>query len=173
MKQKQFSMIVSAILLTVLMTLFASQTVFAEDIPEPYDPEIVETEPVQTEEPVYTEPVYTEPVYTDEPVYTEEPIYTEEPPEYTEPVTEPQPEETQAPTEYAAPIENDNNNSGNIAPTEFFEPPTLPKTVSQKTYSTNYTAGIVSWICVGVGIIVMAVVLISNKISGRRRMGGI
>ena len=142
MKQKQFSMIVSAILLTVLMTLFASQTVFAEDIPEPYDPEIVETEPVQTEEPA-------------------------------EPVTEPQPEETQAPTEYAAPIENDNNNSGNIAPTEFFEPPTLPKTVSQKTYSTNYTAGIVSWICVGVGIIVMAVVLISNKISGRRRMGGI
>lgn len=170
MKPKQLKRIGAAMLLAMLLILCASQTVFAENETGSYESEAVETQPQE-------QPVYTEPVYTDEPVYTEPPVETEAPTEYAEPVTETQEQEQQEATAYAAPVENDNNNhidnNGSNKPTEFFEPPTLPKTVSKKTYSTNYTAGIVSWICVGVGIIVMAVVLISNKISGRRRMGSL
>ena len=44
----------------------------------------------------------------------------------------------------------------------------IDKSISKKTYSTDYTAGIVSWICVGVGLIVMLVMLVSTKISGRK-----
>ena len=44
----------------------------------------------------------------------------------------------------------------------------MNKSVSKKTYSTDYTAGIVSWICVGVGVIVIIVMLVSTKISGSR-----
>ena len=44
----------------------------------------------------------------------------------------------------------------------------MDKSVSNKTYSTDNIAGIVSWICVGVGLVVMAVMLISTKASGRR-----
>ena len=43
----------------------------------------------------------------------------------------------------------------------------MDKSVSSKTYSTDYTAGIVSWICVGVGLIVVLVMLVSTKLSGR------
>ena len=44
----------------------------------------------------------------------------------------------------------------------------MDKSVSNKTYSTDNIAGIVSWICVGVGLVVVAVMLISTKASGRR-----
>ena len=44
----------------------------------------------------------------------------------------------------------------------------VDKSGSDKTYSTDYTAGVVSWICVGVGVVVILVMIISTKISGSR-----
>ena len=51
-----------------------------------------------------------------------------------------------------------------------FQAPTIAKTVSEKKYSTSYTAGIVSWICVGLGIVAIAVVMISTKVGARKRI---
>ncbi|HCI60402.1 MAG TPA: hypothetical protein DE313_06290 [Ruminococcus sp.] len=123
-------------------------------------------------EPVETEPVYTEPVVTDAP-------YQEETTEYV-PETEPLPQET---TEYV-PTETEPYESETEAPTQaqyvepqqqsttsYIQTPTVSKTVSKKQYSTNYTAGIISWACVGVGVIVAAAVLISTKVSGRKTVG--
>ena len=116
-------------------------------------------------EPVETEPVYTEPVVTDAP-------YQEETTEYV-PETEPLPQET---TEYV-PTETEPYESETEAPTQaqyvepqqqsttsYIQTPTVSKTVSKKQYSTNYTAGIISWACVGVGVIVAAAVLILSLI---------
>ena len=122
-------------------------------------------------EPVETEPVYTEPVVTDAP-------YQEETTEYV-PETEPLPQET---TEYV-PTETEPYEPETEAPTQaqyvepqqsttsYIQTPTVSKTVSKKQYSTNYTAGIISWACVGVGVIVAAAVLISTKVSGRKAVG--
>ncbi|MGN0449097.1 MAG: hypothetical protein ACI4G0_01880 [Ruminococcus sp.] len=124
-----------------------------------------------TAAPVETEPVYTEPVVTDAP-------YQEETTEYV-PETEPLPQET---TEYV-PTETEPYEPETEAPTQaqyvepqqsttsYIQTPTVSKTVSKKQYSTNYTAGIISWACVGVGIIVAAAVLISTKVSGRKAVG--
>ena len=124
-----------------------------------------------TVEPFETQPEYTEPVVTDAP-------YQEETTEYV-PETEPLPQET---TEYV-PTETEPYEPETEAPTQaqYVEPqqsttsynqtPTVSKTVSKKQYSTNYTAGIISWACVGVGIIVAAAVLISTKVSGRKAVG--
>ena len=49
-----------------------------------------------------------------------------------------------------------------------FVPPTIPKTVSEKSYSTNYAFGIISWICVLVGVIVIISVAASTKASAYR-----
>ena len=78
--------------------------------------------------------------------YTE-PVYTEEP-------TEPYYEET---TEY-----DFNNNVVNetVSPTQL-----STSKVSTKRYETNDAAGIVYWVCVIVGIIVLIFVLLSTKIS--------
>lgn len=154
------------LLLVMITALFSTVTVFAEDL----DGDGIDDTPVETVEPVYTEPEYTEPVYT-EPVteyieptteYTEpettEPI-VEETTEYVEPETE---EQVQQQTEY---IEYDEPQQ--IEETEFVAP-TVAKTVSDKKYETNYTAGIISWICVGVGVLVVCIVLVSNKASGRK-----
>lgn len=43
----------------------------------------------------------------------------------------------------------------------------IDKSISNKTYTTDNTAGIVSWICVGVGLIVMLVMLLSTKLTGK------
>ena len=51
-----------------------------------------------------------------------------------------------------------------------FQAPTIAKTVSEKKYSTSYTAGIVSWICVGLGVVAIAVVMISTKVGARKRI---
>lgn len=117
---------------------------------------------------------------------TEEPQpETEEPQPQTEepqPVTDaPQPEtdapqpETEAPkTEEQPETEKqtqeiiNNNDDNNKKPTEFFVPPTVPKTVSQKKYSTNYAFGVASWICAGVGVIVILAVAISTKAGSKR-----
>lgn len=124
-----------------------------------------------TAEPVETEPVYTEPVVTEAPYQEETTEYVPEteplPQETTEyvPKTEPYEPETEAPTQ-AQYVESQKQST-----TSYIQTPTVSKTVSKKQYSTNYTAGIISWACVGVGIIVAAAVLISTKVSGRKAVG--
>lgn len=157
-----------SILVIAVMMLFSCASVFAVDLDgDGIDDEV----PVNTE--AQTE--YVEPEYTDPP--TE---YVEPEPEQTEPPTEyvePEPEQTEPQTEYVAPetkFEQTEEQTQNAAPapvaqeTTEFQAPTLAKTISDKQYSTNYTAGIISWICVAVGIIVVVVVLISTKVGGKK-----
>lgn len=113
---------------------------------------------------------------------------TEAPPEPTEEQpaeTEPAPVETDPPqTEYSgeADAQDDDNTpsptqsaqdeylsmSDSDANSPGINSVKMDKSLSDKTYTTDYTAGIVSWICVGVGLIVIFVMLVSTKISGRR-----
>lgn len=142
--------------LAVLALSVCSITAFAvgEDDSQTPDPQ---PDPVVTEYvPVETEPQYTEPIYT-EPVYTEAPTT-----EYVEPETEAQKqEETQYQNQYVETQATDSTE---------FQAPTIAKTVSEKKYSTSYTAGIVSWICVGLGVVAIAVVMISTKVGARKRI---
>lgn len=161
--EKQLSKAIS-LLLVMIIALFSTATVFAEDL----DGDGIDDEIVETVEPIYTEPEYTEPVYTEplteyiEPTteYIEETTepYVEETTEYIE--TEPETQEQPQQTEYIA-----NEEPQQVVTTEFVAP-TVAKTVSDKKYETNYTAGIISWICVGVGILVVSAVLVSTKVSG-------
>ena len=146
--------------LAVLALSVCSITAFAvgEDDPQTPDPQ---PDPVVTEYvPVETEPQYTEPIYT-EPVYTEAPTT-----EYVEPETE------EPATEYVQPETEDQNQYVETQATDSteFQAPTIAKTVSEKKYSTSYTAGIVSWICVGLGVVAIAVVMISTKVGARKRI---
>lgn len=166
---KSVSFLKKAVCFSILITaiFFSTLSVFAVD----YDGDGIDDD-ISTVEPVYTEPIYTEPVYTESP-YVEETTeyvpetepYHEETTEYVPPETEPYEPETEVPTQaqYVEPEQ--------VGTTSFIQTPTVSKTVSQKQYSTNYTAGIVSWACVGVGIIVAATVLISTKVSGRKAVG--
>ncbi|MGN0501784.1 MAG: hypothetical protein ACI4HN_02570 [Ruminococcus sp.] len=165
---KSISFLKKAVCFFMLITAvwFSTFSVLAVD----YDGDGIDDD-VSTVEPVVTEPVYTEPVYT-EPPYVEEttgyvPVtepYQEETTEYVPYETEPYEPETEAPTQaqYVEPQQST---------TSYIQTPTVSKTVSKKQYSTNYTAGIISWACVGVGIIVAASVLISTKVSGRKAVG--
>lgn len=154
------------------LVLIASGFTIAYAVDEDYDGyDDVTGEPVASAgtvetDPPYTEAPYTEPVYTDSP-YTQQP-YTEAP--YTEaPYTEAPTEAYEETTNIYVPVQR-----GDIQqdPSEFV-PPTVSKTVSQRSYSTNYTAGIVSWICVGVGLLLMFIVALSTKISGRSARRGL
>lgn len=122
-------------------------------------------------EPFETQPEYTEPVVTDAPYQEETTEYvpeteplSQETTEYVPTETEPYEPETETPTQaqYVEPQQST---------TSYIQTPTVSKTVSKKQYSTNYTAGVISWACVGVGIIVAAAVLISTKVSGRKALG--
>lgn len=138
--------------LAVLALSVCSITAFAvgEDDSQTPDPVVTEYVPVETE-PQYTEPIYTEPVYTEAPTT-----------EYVEPETEaPKQEETQYQNQYVETQATDSTE---------FQAPTIAKTVSEKKYSTSYTAGIVSWICVGLGVVAIAVVMISTKVGARKRI---
>ena len=151
-------------LLAVLALSVCSITAFAvgED-----DPQVPDSQP----EPVVTEyvPDETEPQYT-EPVYTEAPTTEYVAPETEEPTTEyVQPETTEAPVQEETQYQNQYVETQAPDSTEF-QAPTIAKTVSEKKYSTSYTAGIVSWICVGLGIVVIAVVMISTKVGARKRI---
>lgn len=165
----------------IFIALYCGMTAFAVDYDgdgidddEPIATEVVteyvETEPEPAPEPE-TEPV-TEPSYEPE---TEPEYEPETEPEY-EPETEPETE-----TEYIEPVEPEYSETTpayvetypiDDNSTTDYQAPTLAKTVSTKTYSTNYTAGIVSWLCVGVGVITVSVVLISTKASGRKQRRG-
>lgn len=138
---------------TVAVIVFFSCTaVFAVDL---------DGDGIDDEEPAYT----AAPTEFVEPVQTEattefvepEPVQTEETTEFVDN----QPEQTEEQTQNAAPAPV-------VQETTEFQAPTLAKTISDKQYSTNYTAGIISWICVAVGIIVVAAVLISTKAGGKK-----
>lgn len=149
--------------LAVLALSVCSITAFAvgEDDPQTPDPQ---SDPVVTEYvPVETEPQYTEPVYTEAPTTEYVEPKTEEPTtEYVQPETEAQKqEETQYQNQYVETQATDSTE---------FQAPTIAKTVSEKKYSTSYTAGIVSWICVGLGVVAIAVVMISTKVGARKRI---
>lgn len=160
---KSVNFLKRAVCLSILIiaVFFSGFSVFAEN---ETGNDVTAVEPVVTE-PIYTEPVVTADTYqeeTTEYVPETEP-YQEETTEYI-PKTEPYEPETEAPTQaqYVEPQQST---------TSYIQSPTVSKTVSKKQYSTNYTAGIISWACVGVGVIVAAAVLISTKISGRKVVG--
>ncbi len=169
MTDKKYIQKAICLLTAIFIAVFCTVTVFAVDEDMPSDSiTLIDDEHTQIPSD------YAEPVTEPEPTYEE--------PEYTEPATEPPTEyvPTEA-TDYAEPQTeqitteavqnitdyNAQNATTSVAKTEFVAP-TVAKTVSSKSYTTNYTAGIVSWICVGVGIIVVAAVLISNKVSGNK-----
>lgn len=168
MKNKVILKRLFSILAVVVISLFSFMTAFAVDL---------DGDGIDDEEPVYTaeSTEYVEPVYTEaptefvetEPVQPEtqtehivtEPVQNNDPTEYVN--NEPKPEQTEEQTQNAAPAPI-------VQETTEFQAPTLAKTISDKQYSTNYTAGIISWICVAVGVIVVAAVLISTKAGGKK-----
>lgn len=153
--------------IVIIISLFCTTTVLAVDFDgDGYDDETGEYIGIATEAP-YEEPVYTAPVYTDpivettqyvEPA-TEQPVATQAP--YEEPETETPQVQTEQPTQAQYVDEPEEETTEFVAPT-------VAKTVSEKKYETNYTAGMISWICVGVGLLVVAFVVISTKVSGRK-----
>ena len=152
MLKKLYRIILSvfvAVLLTTAVSLSAGATDYPEFTEQPTaDPWYVE--------PTQSEPFWTEPVFTEPPTAAPEPVWTVAPEEYYEE------EETESPREeYAQLLDEAEEPTG-------MNSVKMDKSVSNKTYSTDNIAGIVSWICVGVGLVVMAVMLISTKASGRR-----
>ncbi len=148
--------------LITAIALFCAVTAFAvgEDETLPQEPQTEYTEPQTEYEEPQTQAPETEPyTQTEEPTTEYVPDVTEEP--KTEPVTDAPAQETEEP-EYVQneePVQEE---------TTEFEAPTLAKTISTKQYSTNNTAGIASWVCVGVGVLALTVVMISTKLSGRK-----
>ncbi len=164
MKSENLTKKVLCFVLAIIIAVFCNLTVFAvgeEDNSNYTEPSAEYVEPTTEQyEPVVTDPpAETEPYVETEPTTAYVPDTTIQ--EQTLPAAE-EPTEAQTYVQNIDPIEET---------TEHFEAPTLAKTVSNKKYSTNYTAGIVSWACVGIGVLVIAVVLISNKVSGRKIKG--
>ncbi len=159
------------LLFAALVPVFCAFGVAAdEESSDSSQPELIEEIVTEAPPQEFTEPqtevIVTDPVVTEAPVPETEPPVTEVQTQavYTEPVTEAQQTqaEQQAQTEeYTQPVAP----IAQIEPTTEFVAPTLPKTVSEKKYSTNSTAGTVSWICVGVGILVALIMLISTKLK--------
>lgn len=152
MLKKLYRIILSvfvAVLLTTAVSLSAGATDYPEFTEQPTaDPWYVE--------PTQPETFWTEPVFTEPPTAAPEPVWTVAPEEYYEE------EETESPREeYAQLLDEAEEPTG-------MNSVKMDKSVSNKTYSTDNIAGIVSWICVGVGLVVVAVMLISTKASGRR-----
>ena len=141
--------LITALLSIVLCFSIFTVTAYAVDLDgDGIDDEVVVTEPPYVEP--ETEPPYVEPE-------TEAPAT-----EYVQPETEAQgQDETQYQNQYVETQAPDSTE---------FQAPTIAKTVSEKKYSTSYTAGIVSWICVGLGVVAIAVVMISTKVGARKRI---
>ena len=151
------------IAVTVMVLLFSVFTVFG--VEEDTGTEVTQSQEISTSEDIPTSEE-SEPI-TDEP-QTEETQATSESEETTEPSESTSSEETESTSqeETTRPAFTQNTD---LPPTETydFEVPTMAKTVSTKTYSTNYTAGIISWFCVIVGMLAVTVVIVSTK--GQRR----
>ena len=153
------------LLLAAVLGLFGMLGVYAEDMPG--EGEASQSSAI-SEETEYVEP-QTEYVPPQTEYVEPETEYVAPETEYVAPETEAPQIETQAPEqpatrsvqdEYIALIDDAQEPTNNIAPQ-------MDKSVSNKSYSTDYTAGIVSWICVGVGVIVVIVMLVSTKITGK------
>ena len=170
MKHSKLGARVFAVLFGVMLLLFGTFGVLADNDDSsssvPDAPAQTEYVPPETEAP-QPEPETEAPQPEPE---TEAPQPETEAPQ-PEPETEaPQPE-TEAPQQETEKQINNVDNNSNTGTTEFFIPPTVPKTVSQKSYSTNKAFGAASWICTIVGIVVILAVAISTKVSGRNNRG--
>lgn len=170
MKFKKFLKRAFSIMLVTITALFSFMTAYAIDLDgDGIDDDPIPSDPVVTD--IYTDPIVTEaptvPVETTTQYVEPETTYAEETTEYIEPTTEVTQAQTEAPTYVQQTVTE-------VQPTTFIEKPTVSKIVSEKKYETNYTAGIVSWICVGAGVLVVMAVLVSNKVSAgkanRRRV---
>lgn len=166
MKSDKFFKIILCIFISVFAVMCCSAGVFAlDDDVIPDDLEFVETEP-QTQEPDASESSVepeTEPSAETEP-YTEPETEASVEETATAPQTEPETESaaTQEPATENSEEETDAwlglIDDATVNPTQL-----STSMVSMKPYETNYAAGIVSWVCVIVGVIVIAAVLISTK----------
>ena len=144
MKTIKFPKRIIALLCGAVLCLGGLATAFAAED----DPFIGESDPV---------------IVTDSPIYTDPPIVTDPP---TAPVTD---APTTLPQVQTEPATEGGGGMIDYRPdTTEFVPPTIPKTVSEKSYSTNYAFGIISWICVLVGVIVIISVAASTKASAYR-----
>lgn len=146
----------------LIIFLFSTATVFC--IEDEFSTDTIQTEEFTTTEDIYstenTEPITEE--YSSEIDETEN---TTEPSEATEP-TQTESENVESDSTLQEETTTTQITTYTDLPTDTtydFEIPTVAKTISTKTYSTNYTAGIVSWICVAIGVLIVAVVLISTK----------
>ena len=173
MKSENLIKKVISLSVVIIISLFCTTTVFAADLDgDGYDDETGDYIDAATEAP-YEEPVYTDPVYTDPIIETTEYVEpaTEQPTQaetqYEEPETEAPQVQTEQPTQAQYVDEPEEETTEFVAPT-------VAKTVSEKKYETNYTAGMISWICVGVGVLVVVFVVASTKVSAgkanRRRI---
>ena len=175
MEKKKLPKKIIALLCGVLLCAMGVITAFAieeGELPVENEPAAVGTETPEPPQPetaqpgsILTDPPTTVPIVTAPPVT--EPVPTE-PPSTAAPTqaeTTTAPEATEESTRSQGPGGYVDNPP---VPTDFV-PPTIPKTVSEKTYSTNYAFGIISWVCVLVGIIVILSVAASTKLSAARR----
>lgn len=162
MKHSKLGARVFAILFGVMLLLFGTFGVLADNDDSSSSGSSVPDEPAQTE---YVPPETEAPQPETEAPQPE----TEAPKPEIE--TEAPQRETEAPQQETERQINNIDNNSNTGTTEFFIPPTVPKTVSQKTYSTNKAFGAASWICVAVGIVVILAVAISTKAGGRKNRG--
>ena len=168
MKYKKLIPRAAAVLLGVMLIAFGTFGVLADnDDQSSANPDSSQSEQVDpaTEAP---QPVTEEPQPEPQPETEAPQPETEAPEPETEPETEPvekEPETEEPDPNYYV----NNGEDSNTDATKFLISPTVPKTVSKKTYSTNYAFGAASWICAGVGIVVILAVAISTKASGRRK----
>lgn len=169
-----------AVFVTVFIALFSFITAYAEpdlddtqpdstytDITDP--PTEEETEP-QTDSEQETEPVTDEEAQTTtleqtEPETTESETSGEE-------QTSTQETQTQEQTEYIQ-SETQEDTYDDMLPTVDKDSLQLPTAVGShiENPTVNATAGIVSWICTGIGVVVILAVLFSTK-SSERKNGG-
>ena len=170
MKYKNIMPKAAALLLGVILIAFGTFGVLADNDDSSGNPDSSQSEQV---DPVTEAPQpETEAPQPQTEAPQPEPETDPPQPETEAPQPEPETEAPQPETQY-----DDSNNyindveDSNTGTTKFFVPPTVPKTVSQKTYSTNYAFGAASWICTGVGVIVILAIAISTKASGRKNRG--
>lgn len=161
-KKAVFCVLVMVIAAMCSITAFAVDGDFGEEPVENttqvYTDPQPPTEVTQAPPTEVTQPPQTEPTYAPETHVTQAP-QTVATTEHHEPQTQPEQHTTQKQIETLPTVEG---------VTTQYQAPTLLKTISSKAYETNNMAGVVSWVCVIVGVIVIFVVLVSTKASGRQ-----
>lgn len=179
MFQKAAKHLLSVLMTAALLLSLGLASAGAEELPDPVDPApqesvIEDSSDTKQQSDTWEEPEtdpYEEPETTPYEEPTDEP-YQEDETEAAAPVDTPQDNDSTSggsDTSYYQSAQDpylDNNVSAKAA--KSINSVKVDKSVSDKTYSTDYTAGVVSWICVGVGVVVVLVMIISTKISGSR-----